>query len=113
MPLDVAIAILRDVLNGVATAHDAGICHRDLSPMNILLTASGIPKVGDFGIAKNVSVTTSGSDRPLLRRLPHEQRRVIANEARSQQICHEGAPSTGARRPVTMNVGIRNMKLGR
>jgi serine/threonine protein kinase len=52
LPLDRAIAILRDVLNGVAFAHDRQTVHRDLSPSNILLTTTGIPKIGDFGIAR-------------------------------------------------------------
>ncbi len=51
-PLDKAVALLRDILSGVAYAHDRSIVHRDLSPSNILLTATGIPKIGDFGIAR-------------------------------------------------------------
>ena len=52
LPLDRAVAVLRDVLYGVAFAHDRQTVHRDLSPSNILLTATGIPKIGDFGIAR-------------------------------------------------------------
>ncbi|HEY3176314.1 MAG TPA: protein kinase [Candidatus Polarisedimenticolia bacterium] len=52
LPLDQASSVLRDVLSGVAFAHDKKIVHRDLSPSNILLTSTGIPKLGDFGIAR-------------------------------------------------------------
>lgn len=52
LPLDKAVSILADVLAGVAFAHEKRIIHRDLSPSNILLTSTGIPKIGDFGIAR-------------------------------------------------------------
>lgn len=62
-----AAAIMRQVVDGVEAAHDAGILHRDLKPANIFLmqqkrkTASddGFVKVGDFGLAKIVNADRS------------------------------------------------------
>lgn len=46
--LDVAI----QVASALATAHQAGIIHRDTKPENIMLRRDGIVKVLDFGLAK-------------------------------------------------------------
>jgi serine/threonine protein kinase len=59
LPLDQAIQLLTDILSGVAFAHSKSICHRDLAPMNILLTIGGIPKIADFGIARILPATAT------------------------------------------------------
>jgi len=60
MPVELAAMVAKEVLGGLDYAHrkrDAdgnslGIVHRDISPQNVLLSASGEVKVVDFGIAK-------------------------------------------------------------
>lgn len=49
-----AIALVRQVLEGLAYAHSKGLIHRDVKPENILLTADGTVKLGDFGLGKRI-----------------------------------------------------------
>jgi len=63
-PLDRSISTLREILAGVAFAHSKNLCHRDLSPMNILVTSSGIPKIADFGIARVLESRTTPAATP-------------------------------------------------
>ena len=51
-PLREILELFRTVCSAVSHAHHNLVVHRDLKPGNILVTATGTPKLLDFGIAK-------------------------------------------------------------
>ena len=58
-----AAALVQKLAEAMHYAHAHGIIHRDLKPSNVLLTQDGTPKIGDFGLAKQVE-EDSGQTKP-------------------------------------------------
>ncbi|MDD7408257.1 MAG: Stk1 family PASTA domain-containing Ser/Thr kinase [Anaerovoracaceae bacterium] len=52
------IELTKQIASGLSAAHKKKIVHRDIKPHNILMTAEGVPKIADFGIAKAVNGAT-------------------------------------------------------
>ena len=59
LPPRLALALIDPVVEGLGAAHEAGLIHRDIKPENVLIADDGRIKLGDFGLARAVSTSTS------------------------------------------------------
>lgn len=52
LPKPLVMSVLYQICCGVAYLHANWVMHRDLKPANIMITASGVVKIGDLGLAR-------------------------------------------------------------
>ena len=83
---EAAVAVALAVAKALAHAHRHGLVHRDIKPHNILITAEGLVKVADFGIARAASAASLTDSGTILGSVHY----FSPEQARGQTI---GAPS--------------------
>jgi serine/threonine-protein kinase len=61
LTLERKVAVIVQVLAGLAHAHQAGIVHRDIKPANIFIQDDGSVKIMDFGVAHVTAASMTGT----------------------------------------------------
>jgi tetratricopeptide (TPR) repeat protein len=61
LPVARALHFAKQIVAGLAAAHDEGVVHRDLKPANIMIDSEGEIVILDFGLARSVSGMTVGT----------------------------------------------------
>ncbi|MDD2208726.1 MAG: Stk1 family PASTA domain-containing Ser/Thr kinase [Bacilli bacterium] len=76
LTLKEVIDIMIQITDGMASAHDSYIIHRDIKPQNIMILENGLVKITDFGIAmalNGTQLTQTNSVMGSVHYLPPEQ----------------------------------------
>lgn len=64
IPMSEVTAIFTQLASALSYAHEQGIVHRDIKPVNVLMDRAGRPILSDFGIAKVLASTEGQLTRP-------------------------------------------------
>lgn len=74
-----ALEITEGILDALASAHRAGLVHRDMKPENVLITRDGRVKIGDFGLARAVTEATVATTGTLLGTVAYLSPEIISS----------------------------------
>jgi serine/threonine protein kinase len=93
MPAREAAALVETLARAAHFAHERRIIHADLRPFNVLLTASGVPKIAGFGLARlleegRAEIPGKGTRRALSNYMAPEQADVWTGDIGPQADVH-------------------------
>jgi len=81
--LESAIRFARDAARGLEYAEKQGVVHRDIKPGNLMISSSGVVKIGDLGIARTTDESGVASQKDGVSGSPHY---IAPEQARGDAI---------------------------
>ena len=84
-PLKETLRVVGEILDGLASAHRAGVIHRDIKPENILINDRGHVEITDFGLARAAAQATLSSTGMLMGTAAYLAPETIENNEASPQ----------------------------
>jgi serine/threonine protein kinase len=91
-PLEMILAVGRQLASALTAAHDKGIIHRDLKPANIQIARDGSAKILDFGVA-HAMASVDESDGGTTAVAPAGTLMTLSTRTERGAIRHPGTPA--------------------
>ena len=105
--------ILRDILEGLAAAHAAGVVHRDLKPSNVLLDEGGRALLSDFGLADAAEALLAAESILISASVERQRQTIRGTPAYMAPEVRQGSPATPSADVYAVGLILFEMVAGR
>ena len=113
LPLNELLRFAIQIADALAKAHAGGIIHRDLKPANVMVTAEGVIKVLDFGLAKLQLAASAATETAATATMATAEGTIIGTASYMSPEQVEGKPADARSDIFSFGVMLYEMATGR